>query len=206
MDLTGSCKKVKSHDIYYFIGCSCFLLRMVITAIFAAFIYSSPFFKNPNGEFAYSFIIIFAILNGIYSLLSAGLDMYKVYFYAQISDKTIGATYMTLLHTVSNIGIIIKSTKCLKFYWYPKNFLITTIKVSIGQWLLHFIYWNILPWKIVLSICIQIQQIHGRMKLYQFSISLLITLVHLIFKKRWKFFEFGYLIFILFIEYKIIHL
>jgi hypothetical protein len=40
----------------------------------------------------------------MFSFILSLLIVSKGYFFAQISDKSIGATYMTLLHTFSNIG------------------------------------------------------------------------------------------------------
>lgn len=77
---------------------------MIMTAILAAWIYSAPWFNDSAGEVTLTFISIYAGLNGLYSLVTAVFDMSKVYFFAQISDKTIGGTYMTLLHTFSNLG------------------------------------------------------------------------------------------------------
>lgn len=88
-------------------------LRMAMTAVLAAWIYVTPWFIKDNSQF-YMYICVFAALNGVYSLLIAALDMLRVYFYAKISDKTIGGTYMTLLHTVSNMGQILPLT--LAFY------------------------------------------------------------------------------------------
>ena len=75
-----------------------------MTAILAAWIYSVPWFTESTGSVTSSFILIYAVLNGLYSLISSVLDMSKVYFFTQISDKTVGGTYMTLLHTFSNLG------------------------------------------------------------------------------------------------------
>ena len=77
---------------------------MLITAFLAAWIYAAPWFKDSIGEVTLSYVIVYATMNGFYSLVSSVLDMSKVYFFAQISDKTIGGTYMTLLHTFSNLG------------------------------------------------------------------------------------------------------
>lgn len=79
-------------------------MRMIMTATLAIWIYFSPWMQDTSGNFSITFMLIFAFLNGVYSLLMSTLEMTKVFFYTQISDKTIGGTYMTLLHTFSNIG------------------------------------------------------------------------------------------------------
>lgn len=60
--------------------------------------------KNPSGEL---FIYVYAILQGFFSLFLSSLIITKGYFFAQISDQVIGGCYLTLLHTFSNIGILI---------------------------------------------------------------------------------------------------
>jgi PAT family acetyl-CoA transporter-like MFS transporter 1 len=51
-----------------------------------------------------AFLFVYAVLNSLNSLLLSLLIVTKGSFFAQISDRGIGATYMTLLHTISNIG------------------------------------------------------------------------------------------------------
>ena len=89
-------------------------LRMLMTAILAAWIYTGPMFIETTNSKFWIYIGVFATLNGVYSLLIAALDMLRVYFYAKISDKNIGGTYMTLLHTLSNMGYTLPMT--LAFY------------------------------------------------------------------------------------------
>lgn len=78
---------------------------MVIVAILAAWIYSAPWFSDSIGKVTILYILTYASLNGFNSLIMSILNMSKGYFFAQISDKRIGGTYMTLLHTFSNLGI-----------------------------------------------------------------------------------------------------
>ena len=76
-----------------------------MTVILALWVFFTPYFKDSNNEYPISFFLIYAVINGIYSLIFSTLTLAKANFFTQISDKTIGGTYMTLLNTVSNLGI-----------------------------------------------------------------------------------------------------
>lgn len=84
-------------------------IRMLATGLLAAWIYSGEHFKDSlfGGGEDYGcviFLVVFAIINGFYSLIMSALDIAKLCFFVQISDRTIGGTYMTFLHTFSHIG------------------------------------------------------------------------------------------------------
>lgn len=88
-------------------------LRMLLTLILAVFVWLTPFFENTDHHYSWSFFAIYFILNGVYSLIFAVLSLTKTMFFTQISDKSIGGTYMTLMNTISNIGVNWPSTLAL---------------------------------------------------------------------------------------------
>ena len=75
-----------------------------MTGVIAIWIYISTYIWSSNQPNKIIFLVIYAMLNGLYSFLLSMLVVAKGHFFAQISDKTIGSTYMALLHTFSNIG------------------------------------------------------------------------------------------------------
>lgn len=74
---------------------------MVVALILGVLVYLVSFHQ---GNFL--FLVAYSLFNGVFSFILSLLIVSKGYFFAQISDKTIGATYMTLLHTFSNIGML----------------------------------------------------------------------------------------------------
>lgn len=88
-------------------------IRMIVTLFLAIWVYITPWFQDSNNEYPWSFFIAYAILNGVYSLVFSSLSLAKTLFFTQISDKTIGGTYMTLLNTISNIGVAWPATFAL---------------------------------------------------------------------------------------------
>lgn len=80
-------------------------LRMILTFILAVWVWFTPFFEYAEHQYSWNFFIIYFLMNGIYSLVFAILALAKTMFFTQVSDKSIGGTYMTLLNTISNIGV-----------------------------------------------------------------------------------------------------
>ena len=79
--------------------------RIIMTVVLALWVYTTPFFRDSNNDYPFMFFFVYAIINGFYSLIFSALSLTKSLFFTQISDKSIGGTYMTLLNTVSNIGM-----------------------------------------------------------------------------------------------------
>ena len=77
-------------------------LMIFITFIITLWI----FLMQSNGELTIIFIGVFAILQGLFSLILSTLIIAKGHFFAQISDQAIGGSYLTLLHTFSNLGYL----------------------------------------------------------------------------------------------------
>lgn len=88
-------------------------VRIVMTIILAVWVYMTPLFKDSDNNYPISFFLIYAVINGIYSLIFSTLSLTKAFFFTQISDKKIGGTYMTLLNTISNIGVNYPATLAL---------------------------------------------------------------------------------------------
>ncbi len=80
-------------------------MRMVVTLFLTIWVFITPLLKDENDHYSLVYFITYAVLNGVYSLIFSALAMSKILFFTQVSDKKIGGTYMTLLNTVSNIGV-----------------------------------------------------------------------------------------------------
>ena len=67
-------------------------------------VYITPQFKEANNEYPLSYYFICLIINAIHSIFAYSMFVSMGSFFAQISDKSIGGTYMTFLNTLSNLG------------------------------------------------------------------------------------------------------
>jgi len=88
-------------------------IRMAMTLVLAAWVFVTPWFRNADSEYPWGYFITYALLNGLYSLILSGSMLARTLFFTQISDKKIGGTYMTLMHTISNIGMAWPATLAL---------------------------------------------------------------------------------------------
>lgn len=88
-------------------------MRILMTVILAVWVYYTPSMTDSNNEYPWMFFFVYTIINGFYSLIFSSLSFTKILFFTQISDKLIGGTYMTLLNTISNIGVSWPSTFAL---------------------------------------------------------------------------------------------
>jgi MFS transporter, PAT family, solute carrier family 33 (acetyl-CoA transportor), member 1 len=75
-----------------------------MTVFLAVWVYLTPSLRDSTGHYSLAYFLVYALINGIYSLIFSSLSLTKTSFFTLISDKKIGGTYMTLLNTVSNIG------------------------------------------------------------------------------------------------------
>ena len=74
------------------------------------FIFFLAHFKHPNGDLTWYFYLAYFVNQGLGTIMNITLFLAGVSFYAKISDKKIGGTYMTLLATLSNLGGMYPST------------------------------------------------------------------------------------------------
>lgn len=80
---------------------------MILTVVLTVWVYYTPLFKNSNDEYPLQYFFLYILLNGLYSFVFSIMALSKTAFFTQISDKKIGGTYMTLLNTISNIGLFV---------------------------------------------------------------------------------------------------
>jgi hypothetical protein len=88
-------------------------MRMAVTFLLATWVFITPWFRGANNEYPWEYFFAYTVLNGVYSLIFSALALAKTLFFTQVSDKKIGGTYMTLLNTVSNIGVAWPATLAL---------------------------------------------------------------------------------------------
>ena len=67
-------------------------------------IYYTPNFKDENGIFPVYYYASCLLLNAAHSVFIYSMFVSQMSFFAQISDKNIGGTYMTFLNTITNFG------------------------------------------------------------------------------------------------------
>jgi PAT family acetyl-CoA transporter-like MFS transporter 1 len=77
---------------------------MVGVLVCAVFVYATPYFKDANNDYPAYYYALCLTINVLYTFFAVAMNSALVAFYAKISDKKIGGTYMTYLNTVSNMG------------------------------------------------------------------------------------------------------
>ncbi|KAI6183623.1 hypothetical protein M3Y97_00508300 [Aphelenchoides bicaudatus] len=78
--------------------------RIFMGIVFAALVYFTPSFREPNGEYPYLYYVIWIGAYYLQQISSYCIFLSMMAFNAQISDPKIGGTYMTLLNTLGNLG------------------------------------------------------------------------------------------------------
>lgn len=79
----------------------------------AMLVYVTPSFQNSDKTFPWFYYALAVIIYGIHQIFVFSMFVSQMAFFAQISDPKIGATYMTLLNTLTNLGNSWVSTSAL---------------------------------------------------------------------------------------------
>ncbi|CAF0796738.1 unnamed protein product [Brachionus calyciflorus] len=80
-----------------------YFLRLILILVYCTWVYLAPMFKDENQTFPFSFFVICILLQALHSVVLYSMHMPIMYFFTKISDKNIGATYLTFLNTLSNL-------------------------------------------------------------------------------------------------------
>uniref|UniRef100_A0A914CBD6 Acetyl-coenzyme A transporter 1 n=1 Tax=Acrobeloides nanus TaxID=290746 RepID=A0A914CBD6_9BILA len=78
--------------------------RLVMSGVFAALVYWTPYFREESGEYPYFYYVIWIGAYYLHQVSAYCIFLSMMAFNAQISDPKIGGTYMTLLNTLNNLG------------------------------------------------------------------------------------------------------
>ncbi len=73
-------------------------------AVSCVWVYMTPYFKDSKNDFPFYYYLICLLINACHSIFAYSMYVAVICFFARISDKKIGGTYMTFLNTLSNIG------------------------------------------------------------------------------------------------------
>ena len=81
-------------------------IRLIFGLIFAAFVYYTPHFADPEDKtsfpwYYYGFIVV---IFAIHQVFANCMFVAIMAFFSRISDPAVGGTYMTLLNTLTNLG------------------------------------------------------------------------------------------------------
>lgn len=87
--------------------------RLFMGLVVAGWVYATPYFKDENNEYPFYYYVICVVVNMAHTVFAYTMFVSQMSFYAQISDKSIGGTYMTLLNTLSNLGGVWPQTLAL---------------------------------------------------------------------------------------------
>ena len=68
-------------------------------------VYITPLFQTDDGSFPAYYYALCLLIEAVHSISIYSTYLPIMFFFNQISDKTVGATYLTLLNTISNLGI-----------------------------------------------------------------------------------------------------
>ncbi|CAG7824081.1 unnamed protein product [Allacma fusca] len=78
--------------------------RLVYGLVFALVVYFTPSFKLADGTFPFIYYAGIVVIYAIHQVAVYSMFVAVMAFFAQVSDPTVGGTYMTLLNTVCNMG------------------------------------------------------------------------------------------------------
>lgn len=87
--------------------------RLFMGLVVAGWVYITPLFKDENNEYPLYYYVVCMLINMVHTIFTYTMFVSQMAFYAQISDKSIGGTYMTFLNTLSNLGGIWPQTLAL---------------------------------------------------------------------------------------------
>jgi PAT family acetyl-CoA transporter-like MFS transporter 1 len=80
------------------------LKRLFMGIVVACWVYATPWFKDSNNEYPFYYFLLCLLINSVHSVFTYSMFVSQMAFFAKISDKAIGGTYMTFLNTISNMG------------------------------------------------------------------------------------------------------
>uniref|UniRef100_A0A5S6QD88 Acetyl-coenzyme A transporter 1 n=1 Tax=Trichuris muris TaxID=70415 RepID=A0A5S6QD88_TRIMR len=78
--------------------------RNMLSLAFAFAIWWTPSWKTPDGRFPPMYYVFILVIFAVQQVSSYCIFVSQMAFHAQVSDPTVGGTYMTLLNTVANLG------------------------------------------------------------------------------------------------------
>lgn len=78
--------------------------RLLMGVFGALWIYYTPLFKDVNGEYPIYYFVCCLLINSVQSIFTYSMFVSQMAFFAKVSDKRIGGSYMTFLNTVTNLG------------------------------------------------------------------------------------------------------
>ena len=78
--------------------------KLLCALVFCTFLYFVPSFKDEKGEFGYSFYSSLVLFYVIGMLMDTACGISCMAFFSNISDESVGGTYMTFLTTITNLG------------------------------------------------------------------------------------------------------
>lgn len=79
-------------------------LRLTFTVLYSAVVYFTPYLKQEDGSFSYTYFTGIMLVYAIHQVSLYSMFVSVMAFGAKVSDPKIGGTYMTLLNTVANLG------------------------------------------------------------------------------------------------------
>jgi len=78
--------------------------RLIMGLVFAVVVGWAPYTKIGPGDYPYYYYLVVLFVYALHQIPLYCMFVAHMSFHAQISDPSIGGTYMTLLNTLSNLG------------------------------------------------------------------------------------------------------
>uniref|UniRef100_A0A6A7G8I2 Acetyl-coenzyme A transporter 1-like n=2 Tax=Hirondellea gigas TaxID=1518452 RepID=A0A6A7G8I2_9CRUS len=78
--------------------------RMFFSLVFAGVVYVTPWFQDSNGEYPAHYYALLVVVYVLHQITTNCMFVAVMAFFANISDPSVGGTYMTLLNTFTNLG------------------------------------------------------------------------------------------------------
>lgn len=92
-----------ANPFKYFTQSYCF--KLLATVLVSYWVYLTPMFRDPlAGDYPFSYYTLTLLIQIVNSFVNYALFVPFSWFFARISDNTIGGTYLTFLNTMFNLG------------------------------------------------------------------------------------------------------
>lgn len=95
-------KKINHAEPFKFYS-KVYAFRLGLILIYSFWVFITPQLKNSDQTYPSSYFVVCVILQALHSICLYSLHMPMMFFFTKISDKNIGATYLTFLNTISNL-------------------------------------------------------------------------------------------------------
>lgn len=95
-------KALRNDDPFRFYA-KTYSVRLAMVLLYAIWVFITPLFKNQDQTYSMSYFLMCVLIQALHSITMYAMHLPMMFFFTKISDKNIGATYLTFLNTISNL-------------------------------------------------------------------------------------------------------